>query len=197
MPAWLEDLRPEYETMGVGELKDELARHLAGTVENIRHMAFIVRRLEELGVDLSDIRSPWLDDLRRVAYGQLLPGVVVAGTTNRRLLQAARALPLPDQQRIANDEPIPVMVLREGIGPEPRLVPPSRMDAWQIKQVFGPGKIRSEVEQVNFLDNPKRQRRRPAQNVVIHKRTQCIVVSGDSVTLTATQLAEYLRELTK
>lgn len=198
MPEYLHTIARQYQDMGAADLRASLARFVVGTVENVLHMACILRRLEELGDDLASLNTPWLEDLRRVAYGQLVPNALLIGTRHRRLFNAVRSLPLPDQSRVVADEPMPVVVHREGVGPEPRMVPPSKMEDWQIRQVFTKGHIRSEVEQVNYLDNPKR-RRGAARNlgVLVDRKHRRLIVSGENIEITAAQMAEYLREFTK
>lgn len=197
-PEWLEAVRKEYSGLSEHKLLNEFKALITATVENVRRQAVLVRLLEEGGADLSDITSPWLDDLRRVAYGQLVPELIVLATRNRAVFWQAKKLPVPDQTKLAKDEPLPVVVHREGYGPEPRMVKPSRMQDWEIRQVIGSGHIRSEAEQVSYLDNPRNRRAsRVAEPIVVDMKNRQIIVSGDRIILTASQLLDYAKRLTE
>lgn len=67
-------------------LRERLAQILARTAEDLIEMARIVRELESRGEDLSGLRLGMIDYLRRIAAGQLLPGLVVrlSGQPRRR-----------------------------------------------------------------------------------------------------------------
>ena len=196
-PDWLEDIRSEYGSLSQPKLLSEFKALMVGTVDNIRRQAVLIRLLEENGADLSDIKSPWLDDLRRVAYGQLVPELITLGTRNRSILRQAKSLPVPDQMKIAKDEPIPVMVHREGAGYEPRQIKPSQMEDWQVRQVLSSGRIRSEKEQVDFLDRPQNRHRRPAEPIVVDMKSKQLIISGERVVLSLEQLVEYVSKFTR
>lgn len=193
------DAAGRYESMDNERLKAELERLATVTVEGIIAMAAIVRILDARGVDLSGLRLRWLSKIRRVAYGSLQPGFILLAIQARELAKAAELLPMPDQQRIVDDEPLPVIVLREGVGPEPRMVRPSLMESWQIRQVFARDHVRSETEQVNYLDNPRRRPipKTPAPDQQLDVRNKRLIVSGERVVLTLDRLLEIVKELTR
>jgi hypothetical protein len=59
------------------ELRQELIKSLGITADNLVRLAWIVRLLEEKGEDLSDLKLGLLTHLRKIAYGQVLPELVV------------------------------------------------------------------------------------------------------------------------
>lgn len=193
-PEWLEPIRQEYSALGDQRLRSEFEGLVVGTVENIRRMAVLVRLLEERHVDMDDIKGPWLDDIRRVAYGQLVPELIVLGMKSRSVLRQAKSLPVPDQMKIAKDEPLPVVVPRPN-GPEPRFIKPSQMEDWQLRQVIAPGRIRSEKEQVDYLDRPNNRPRKPPEPIIVDKKNRCLIISGEGIRLTVDDLLDWAKRL--
>lgn len=133
-------------------LREELAKAFRVTVEQIVRMAAIIRLLEDRGENLDDIKSSMLGNLRRVAYGQILPDVMVRFQSVPLLLNRVSMLPIPDQQRLLSDEPIKVMILENG-KTDHRLVRPLKMSKSEIQQVFAGEHLRDDGEQVSWLRN--------------------------------------------
>ena len=157
---------PELSGLDTAELRLELARGLRVTADSLLRLAWIVRLLEERGEDLSDLRIGLLDYLRRIAYGQVAPELVVRYAESPGLMRTLAALPLPDQQRIASGEPVQVVVRREDGKFDVRMADPIKMTRDQISQVFGRGKIRDQSEQILILEDsrPKTVARKLARN---------------------------------
>lgn len=142
----------ELGSLSTADLRAELHRVLSVTAESLRRLAVIVRILEERGEDLSDLRLGLISYLRRIAYGQLVPELVVRYASHHELLRHAASLPMPDQERLANGEQVPLVVRVAGGQHEVRMADPSNMRREQITQVFGPHGLRDPDEQTLILD---------------------------------------------
>lgn len=144
-------------SLGTADLLRELAVQLRHTAESMMRLAWIVRILEERGEDLSGLRLPLINHLRRIAHGQVLPELVVRFAAQPGLLNRVALLPMPDQQRLAAGDSVKLVVLRETADgrreTDHRLVDPSKLTQDQIWQVFGQDRIRSEAEQVLYLED--------------------------------------------
>jgi hypothetical protein len=176
------------------ELLRELKESLQITVNHVIKLAAIVRRLEDLGVSVSFDFS-WLPFIRRIAYGQLHPKLFVSLQGDHTFLNQVASLPIPDQVKVAENEPFRVMQ----IGGDHRLVSPLSMTRIERKQVFAQGRIRSDGEQIGWLlerdSQPKHvQDSTASEAIVVDRKRSGIVVSGKFIS--ATDLAHYLTELT-
>lgn len=178
------------------ELRRELALALAMSAEGLSRAAAAVRRLEEIGDDVSDLRHGMLEYLRLIAHGQVLPELVASYAGRPLLLSKATTLPIPDQRRIAAGEPIRVLSLVDG-GVDHRLVSPADLTSSDIRQVFGPGHIRNDAQQRGFLEAKPAAARRVTVvdegEVKLDKRRGGIVVGG--VFLSRSDLADYVARL--
>lgn len=139
-------------------LRERLTRALLRTADDLREMAAIVGELEARGEDLSTLRLGLVDHLRRIAAGQLLPDLVVRLSGFPLLLRHAAVLPLPDQRRLAQGDPVPLAVWREG-RVEFRQVDPLTLSAAQTRQIFARARLRTEAEQVSVLEERAANRR--------------------------------------
>jgi hypothetical protein len=162
------------------------------TVESIIRLAVRVRRLEELGVEVqARIESAAVPLLRRVAYGQLAPELLVSCQSNVGLLNKAGMLPLPDQRKIAANEPMKVME----IDGDHRMVPPFSMTWREVRQVFGKGAVRSDGEQIGLLrEQASRRKRAPEKAPVMLDRKRGGIIVGDCF-ISASAMANYLADL--
>ena len=143
------------------KLKAMLADQLRLTAEHLLRLAWIVRVLEERGEDLSDLKLGLLPYLRQIAFGQVLPEVVVRFASSPMLLGRVAALPEPDQRRLASGEAVKLVVSGpDGQGFTHRLLDPAKMTRDQITVVFAKDHVRSESEQVALLED---RRTRPVQ----------------------------------
>jgi hypothetical protein len=133
--------------LDAGHLRQELLGALEMTVRQVIRLAVIFRRLEELGEDLSDLRLSILPYVRRIAYGQMAPEVLVQFQGSPALLRAVGQLPLPDQLRISAGDPIKLL---EESG-DHRLVPALNLSPEEMRQAFGAAHLRDEAEQATWL----------------------------------------------
>lgn len=159
---------PDLLGMPVQQLLDELAKQAKKTADDFLRLAWIVRLLEEQGHDLSAMRNTLLPHLRRIAYGQLLPELLVRFGGNIYLLRRVSLLPLPDQRRLVETQSVELLVpVQDPANPEApitytkRQADPGRLTYAQINQVFGPDRLRGEAEQALYLDD-SRTRPEPA-----------------------------------
>ncbi len=138
------------------DLRRELARSLRMTAESLVRLALIVRSLEERGDDLSDLKIGLMPYLRQIAYGQVLPEVVMRYAEQPMLVRAISALPFPDQEHLSNGGKV-AMALRHDDGSlDHRLVDPLYMDRKQVRLVFARGRIRPPEEQIVLIESGPR-----------------------------------------
>lgn len=132
-------------------------------------MAAIVRELEDRGEDLSQLRLGMTRYLRKIAYGQVSPEVVVRFGEYPLLVDRVAALPTPDQQKLCSGEPVRLMLLTER-GTDHRMVDPLALNRHQIAQIFDRDRIRTDAEQVAWIEGraPRLQqdRKRPKKQRV-------------------------------
>ena len=157
------------------------------TADGLRRMAAIVRVLEERGEDLRELRVGLVVYLRRIAYGQLLPEVVVRYAESPAVLRRISELALPDQRRLLADErPIELLVPTATGGTEIVRVSPARLTRAQIGQVFDGAKIRTPGEQAAIVGagadaSPTRRRAK----VRVDRRTRELRVGKARVPIAA------------
>ncbi len=176
-----------------GELLTGLKEALEVTLRAVILTAAYVRRLDDLGIEIpSRFEKAGLSYYRLISHGQILAELFVTLCTERNLLSKASQLPLPQQRRIAANEPLKVMEL----GGDHRMVPPLAMTGCEITQMFTRGRLRSEGEQIGYLkDRMQLERTAPGDELVsLDKKRGGIVVRG--VFVSATDMAHYLAELT-
>ncbi len=173
------------------ELLKQLKTSLEISVEHVVRLAALIRRLEELGVQI-EIEIPALPFIRKIAYGQMVPQLFVSLQGAQRLLEKTASLPMPDQKNVAENKPFRVMEL----GGDYRLVPPLSMTSREIQQVFYRGQIRDDASQVGWLREHSRKavkcREEPAEIKLDRKRGGIVI---DGRFLSASELAHYLAEL--
>lgn len=154
----IETARLDLAAMSTEDLREELAASLRMTAESLLRVALVVRTLEERGEDLSDLRIGILPYLRQIAYGQVLPEVVVRFGRSPSLVRRIGALPIPDQRRLAAGDAVELIVVgREGERDHLR-VDPLHMSQDQVVLAFGPGRIRPLEEQAAMLHGRKPER---------------------------------------
>ncbi len=105
--------------MTVQALKDELARLLGFSAENLLRLAIVVRELESRGEDLSGLKIGLLPVLRDIAAGLLLPEIVVRYAGEPWAIRKLTGTPLEEQRQIADGtrhfEPLPPSRPREKV----------------------------------------------------------------------------------
>lgn len=175
------------------ELRKLLLDLLGFTVNHVILMAAAVRRLDELGDDLSDVQIALLPQIRRLAYGQIVPELLVRLQGNPTLITRASGLPLPDQRRIAEGQPIKVLEA----GGDHRMIPPLQLTRAEVRQVFAGDHLRDDAEQAAWLRQEKQRvprTKRPDNEVYLDRKRGGIIVADRFIS--ATDLAHYLAELT-
>jgi hypothetical protein len=196
-----EALERELDAIGAMEDKQELVklymRELGTTIESFLKLARIVRRLEELGYDLSDIRiaiHPWI---RKLAYDQLRPQVIVRFLGKPRLFAKIAALAIPDQERLADGGTMKVMELNG----DHRNCDPLDLLPEQISQVFGPEGLRTDAEQIAYLRKLEAKHARPpSPDIFVDRKHGGILVrieGGAEKFIPVAELLRYASELSE
>lgn len=145
----------ELTDLSTDKLRAALVSTMAKTVAQLTRLAWIVRILEERGEDLGDLKISLVPYLRQIAYGQILPEVVMRYGERPSLVRAISALPLPDQQRLAAGERV-VLALRAPDGSvDHRMVDPLTLTSSQVARVFAKDRIRPVDEQLVMAEGEK------------------------------------------
>lgn len=144
------DLLP---SMGTDELRGEFARVLGLTARNLVYLAAVWKELESRGVDLSGLRSGLIAYLPHIASGAVSPEAVVRFAGSPPMLRAITSLPLDQQRRLAEGEPVK-LVVKQGDAFTHRMLPAHALTQPQVKLVFGERRMRSEAEQIAILTRP-------------------------------------------
>lgn len=185
-----------FRKMDVDSLKKELVNQMGVSVTHLVRLASIVRVLEEKGENLAALRLGMLNRLRQIAYGQLLPDVVVALQASPLLLTRVATLPLPDQKQIVEQGYVEVA---ETDLEQSRRVPLLALARNEIMQVFGKDEIRGLDAQRNYLrtHQPRRAQAQQvdAEGIRVDRKAGGIRVGG--VLISRRDLARYLAELTE
>lgn len=185
------------EKMSKEELRAELAKCLRVTAEQLVRSAAIVRRLEDLGDNLEDLKTGMIGYLRKIAYNQLIPDLVVMCQGAPMLMSKVMTLPIPDQQKIVSGEPMRVMELTEKGEETHRLVPPLMLSSEQVRQVFGRECIRNDRQQVLYLRDQKQRFQQVTtdeRGIVLDAKRGGIFVNGTFIS--KTELAQFVAKLT-
>lgn len=184
------------ESLSTGDLKDRLSEAFKATVEGIMEIASIVKILETRGEDLDSLKIGMLAWFRRVAYGQVSPNILIQYGDRPSLLRKLANLPMPDQVKIANDEPVEVLSFSNGRASE-RWVSPSDMTKKEVEQVFGSGRIRGLSEQRGWIDQKKpkfHSTETATPEVRIDKKKKQLVITG-ATKISRSQLFSYLSQM--
>lgn len=162
-------------------LRAELTSALGLTSRHLLYLAAVWSELESRGEDLSDLRSGIGVYLPLIATGQVLPDIVVRFAGQSALLRAVAALPLPEQRRLADGNPVP-LVVRQGDGYTHRMLPAYALTAAQSRQVFGDRTIRTEAEQIALLTDrptgPTKPGRSPKRGKFRADRERGVILLG-------------------
>ncbi len=126
----------------------EMREWVVLNVFQVVRLAAMLRLAEDKGWEIpEDIAHVPVASLRLIAYGQLDPSLFLALLGRPAFFRKAKALPLPDQAKIAQNEPLRVMQNKGDY----RMVPALSMTDAEIKQVFDGDRIRNDTEQVGYL----------------------------------------------
>lgn len=143
------------------ELEARLTKATSLTVEGLREMAVIMTEKKRRGHDLSNVRIGLRHHLLRIGSGQLLPEVVVHFAGKPSLFNVIGTLPHDEQKRLADGQPVSLMVLGPDGRYEERLSDPLEMQPDQIALAFAPGRLREKTEQSNLLDQRRERASAP------------------------------------
>lgn len=142
-------------------LRGELARALTITAQGLVYLAAVWAELVRRGEDLSNLRSGLGTYLPAIASGRLAPEAVVQFAGQTTLLRRIALLPIEEQRRIAEGEPIPVAVRNDDGEFTERKMPALALTARQVVQIFDDGgRVRTPIEQRQLISHttPKQQR---------------------------------------
>lgn len=127
------------------------------TSEGLMDMAALIRIIEQ--VDKRDLRElkrlPLLPWLRRIAYGQVLPEVMLEFGCSTPLLKAVSRLPIPEQRRAVSGESFPLVVFDDKGGRTHRMYHPMDLSLAQMGQLFSEEGIRTPEQQLMYLDDKR------------------------------------------
>lgn len=147
------------------ELMAEVRRYLTMSLEGLLGAATCVRLLMKQGADLSDLRdAPLMAHVLKIAYGQMLPGIVLRFAHKPKLISLIGALPIPQQEELARGDGVLVAELSPDGSINHRMLPPADLSREQLSLVFGRDGLRSESAQEVIL----KQRRDAAPETTVH-----------------------------
>ncbi len=177
----------------VQRLCDALRCRSAAILHNVAEIAAIVRRLDELGADVT-IDDAMLPYYRLIGHGQLSAKCFSALCGEPALLEKVRQLPMPLQEKIADGEPLKVMQA----GGDCRMVRPIDMTTNERKQVFRGKRLRTDAEQIGyFRERAESQRAKAAvsepNDITVDRKRKGIVVNGRF--LSVSELANFVATL--
>lgn len=160
-----DDLRSTMKAMSDAELDAALAQHLGWTAQGFLVLAHIVAEKERRGHIIDAYRCGGiLHHLRKIACGQLLPEIVVLFGHNSTLITRIGNLPLTDQRRIADGEPIPLALPTPQGDKTHRMIDTHTLASAKpevVNQVFARDHIRTIAEQAVHLDQKREEARKP------------------------------------
>lgn len=149
----------DFNALPTEKLREILTVCLRNQADNLVTMARAVKALEDRGEDLSPLRIALLPKLRLIACGQLLPEVLTRGWPYR-LVRFVTRLPLDEQRRFVDGDPLKVAVYApDGKEVTHRLVEildlerPEQADL--RKQVYADDHVRTLAEQALVLDQQR------------------------------------------
>lgn len=137
--------------MSTEALREELARSLQLNAKQLVHLAAVWRELEKRGEDLSDLRSGMGAYIPMIAADRLDASAVVKFAGQPTLLRALVDLPLDRQREIVDGKLLDVVGMDAGGQPRVAQLPGYSLTAAQVRQVFGPARIRDTREQEAVL----------------------------------------------
>lgn len=162
--------------------------------EAVESVAMALKILDERGEDVSEFPIGLLTTLRRIYSGQMLPGVFA--NFQGVMLKKVSALPIPEQKAILTRDRVLLVVPREAGKFDNRQVAPNELIGAQREQVFANDHLRSESEQIIWLEAKAMKQRSvkaKTDEIYANKRKQCLVVNG--VEISRDDLLRYLAQM--
>lgn len=192
MSRRVEETADSLSSFDTGRLREMLIEAVSATVEQVIRVAAIVRLLEERGESVADMMRGYFPYIRRVAYGQMVPEAVVMFQGQLNVMRRVSLLPLPDQSRIASNEPMSIA----NIDGDVRLLRPSQMTPREVRQVFADDHTRDPDEQVAWLRSqaasPSTATKLPIQ---VARGKKGIVVTGSNLFISKSDLKMWLERI--
>ncbi len=150
-PAAWEGLCVEVRAMTPAQRREELGMGFRLIAERLVRMAAVLRIMEELGEQFDPKELPYLSELRRIAYGQLLPEAFCRFVEREHVLRAVGKLTIPEQKRLASGAHVELLVVMpngsfDELRPDPLDLTPA-----QVRQVFDGDRIRDITAQRPIL----------------------------------------------
>jgi hypothetical protein len=142
-------------TLPTDDLRKQLAHGLTLTAITLTRLGAVWAELERRGEDLSDLKIGIARTLPLIASGRLAAEAVVAFAGRPMILRALEGVPLEQQRRLADGEPIPVYLQGES---EPKALPLSRIPSAAVTRVISEGIVRTPAEQRLAIREKKRRK---------------------------------------
>lgn len=187
----LAEVRKRAEAMSDQEIRDALHRSVELAEDLIIEMAAFLGVARDRGLDLSEFRMALFRALLRLADGATLPKIIFMFQNKGALLNKISMLPLCDQKKIADGQPLAVAEVVDGQIVERRIATHD-LSYPEIRQVFDYGHIRTLDEQAVW-------RRREAaiepkgDGIRIDRKKQVVYICGKP--FTAAELRKYALEI--
>ena len=146
----------------------------------------------------SNYEPEWANILNQINKGVLCPEAYLVFGPHPRIFSKVRALPIPEQERLAKGGKVDLVVRGEQ-GPTILKANPLELSQPQRAQVFAPdGHIRTDTEQTLWLKDDSKRRQFPADvpNIEVKKRPGGIYVKADTF-ISHADLARYTLETAK
>lgn len=142
----------DLDAMSEDELRQLFSRVYSATIDGIRVAAIVYAKMKERGIDIPGVGQLMSESLSLVAENALLPEIVFQLAGNPSLLKKVSLLPLTDQKKIANGEPLAVAE-KDGDKYTHRMMAVTDMSPAVASQVFVGRSIRTLPQQIAFLKN--------------------------------------------
>ena len=141
-------------TVPTDDLRKQLAHGLTLTAVTLTRLGAVWAELERRGEDLSDLKTGIARTLPLIAAGRLASEAVVAFAGRPMILRALDGVPLEQQRRLADGEPIPVYLQGESA---PMAMPLARIPAAAVTRVISDGIVHTPAEQRLAIRAKKRK----------------------------------------
>lgn len=136
--------RNDLAELTVEQLRAELSRGLTLTATTLTRLGAVWAELERRGENLSDLRIGLARTLPLIASGRLAAEAVVAFAGRPMVLRSLEGVPLDEQRRLADGQPIPIYLPGAS---SPESLPLARIPSAAVSRVIVDGTIRTPAEQ--------------------------------------------------
>ena len=142
------------------ELKKLFAESLEYTAKHLTYLGFIWAELESRGEDLSALRKGIAVYIPMIAYGRILPRLVIAHAGQKTLLTHLSKLSILEQKELAESEKVTYVNPDTKESTEIDLID---LDAKMIHQVFSETNIRTPEAQLRLINKAEFKPKTPAR----------------------------------